>query len=267
MKKTILLAGISIVVLAFYFYSSQAPEVVEISQEVVRITSTVESEVEVEEIDEEVEDAEPEVEPVEEEGTATIKIKSKSRIAAPFIVQAPFADWSERYQETCEEAAMLIVYNFYKGVESLTEEEMKEQIDELTDWSDQFYNGRLDTTIEESSEFLVRKFGFDKKRIQLIDNPSIEDLKAILDKGYPIVVPAAGRELGNKYYTPPGPLYHMLVLVGYDNDEFITNDPGTKRGEGYRYKYDVLYNAIHDWTGNYDTILQGKKRVLVVTPE
>ena len=43
------------------------------------------------------------------------------------------------------------------------------------------------------------------------------------------------------------------MIRGYDSDkgEFITNDPGTKRGELYRYDQDVLYNAIRDYPSGY----------------
>jgi hypothetical protein len=39
----------------------------------------------------------------------------------------------------------------------------------------------------------------------------------------------------------------MLVIKGYDNNEFITNEVGTKRGDGFKYKYQQLIDAVHDW--------------------
>ena len=46
----------------------------------------------------------------------------------------------------------------------------------------------------------------------------------------------------------------MLVLIGYDENNFITNDPGTRRGEKYKYPQERVVNAIHDWTGTKETI-------------
>ncbi len=89
-------------------------------------------------------------------------------------------------------------------------------------------------------------------------------MKNELAKGYPIIVPMAGRDLGNPYFSGEGPWYHALVIIGYDKTSFITNDPGTRRGEHYRYKYDVLMNAIHDWTGVKENIRDGRKVALVV---
>ena len=53
----------------------------------------------------------------------------------------------------------------------------------------------------------------------------------------------------------------MLVLTGYDEDEFITNEPGTKNGAGYRYSIDVIMNAMHDL---HRPLEEGRKAVLVV---
>lgn len=287
MKKTLLLLGIIVVALAFFYLYISAPQKVTISQTVQEITSLANvtgldepqintdlKEVVIENkltaggedaLEESGQLKEKLVEQELPESTQTIKIDPRTQINVPFIVQAPFADWSERYQETCEEASILMVHNFFEGIAKLGEEEMKTQIDTLTDWGDNKFSGNLDTNIEDTALYLLEYFKYAPERIKIIKDPTIDDLKAILDKGYPIIVPAAGRELGNKYFTQPGPLYHMLVLTGYDHDQFITNDPGTKRGEGYRYKQEVLYNAIHDWTGDKDTILEGGKTVLVIT--
>ena len=56
----------------------------------------------------------------------------------------------------------------------------------------------------------------------------------------------------------------MLVLTGYDERNFVTNDPGTRRGYGYKYTYSILYNAIHDWTGVKEDIEKGPIVVLVI---
>lgn len=196
----------------------------------------------------------------------TIVVEGEHVIAASFIVQAPFADWSERYKETCEEASVLIVHNFYRGFKELSQQQMKDKIDELTDWGDEHFAGAFDTNISQTAEYLTDYLEYNSERVRIIEDITIDDIKAVLAQGYPVIVPAAGRELGNKYFQTPGPVYHMLVIVGYDQDQFITHDPGTRRGEGYRYQQEVLYNAIHDWTGNYDTILSGQKVMLVVTP-
>ena len=103
-----------------------------------------------------------------------------------------------------------------------------------------------------------------RKKLRVIYDFKKDDLKKYLAQGYPIIVPAAGRKLGNPNFTAPGPLYHNLVLVGYDGNTIITNDPGTRRGEGYEYDIDVIFNAIHDFTGKPESINQGRKAMIVV---
>ena len=65
--------------------------------------------------------------------------------------------------------------------------------------------------------------------------------------GRPVIVPLAGRLLGNPYYTQPGPVYHMLVVKGIaENGDIITNDVGTRHGRNLTYAPDVFLNAMHD---------------------
>ena len=101
---------------------------------------------------------------------------------------------------------------------------------------------------------------------RLIEDPTVDQIKAELVAGRPVIVPAAGRLLGNPYFTAPGPIYHMLVIRGYtQNDQFIVNDPGTSRGESFLYDFDTLLYALHDWN-NGGEITQGRKVVIVLSP-
>ena len=42
-------------------------------------------------------------------------------------------------------------------------------------------------------------------------SPLYRQIKEFLMAGKLVIVPAAGRQLGNPYYKAPGPVYHMLV--------------------------------------------------------
>ena len=81
-----------------------------------------------------------------------------------------------------------------------------------------------------------------------------------------VLVPTNGQALGNPYYRPPGPERHYLVIKGYDSrtEEFITNDPGTKRGQDYRYKQDVLFKAIRDYSSGYHEPIKDIRKVMIV---
>ncbi len=106
---------------------------------------------------------------------------------------------------------------------------------------------------------------FKLKNLKIIENPQIKDLENELALGNLIIAPMAGRKLNNPFFKNPGPLYHMLVLSGYDRNKkiFITQDPGTKRGSDFIYSYETILEALHDFTDKKENIESGEKRILV----
>lgn len=161
-----------------------------------------------------------------------------------FASQAPFGDWGMPYQEACEEASMIIAAKYFKN-EKLDSNIMNDEILKLTQWEEK--NGYpLDLTAAQVVEILDKYFGVQSS---VINGVTVGVIKHELIAGNLIILPLAGRDIGNPYYREPGPLYHMLVVRGYNKTDFITNDPGTKHGEAYHYKYNVLLSAVHDWTG------------------
>ncbi|MFW0837419.1 MAG: C39 family peptidase [Candidatus Komeilibacteria bacterium] len=166
-------------------------------------------------------------------------------LAVPFMVQAPQANWSLPYQEACEEAA-LIMAHYYKLKKELDPVLADQEIQKLVDWQNIHRDDYKDTTIAETAAIAEEYWG-DKAKI--INHPTIDMIKQELAHGYPVIAPFYGRALGNQYYSGDGPLYHMLVIKGYFDDKFITNDPGTKRGADYVYDADIIMRAMHDWNG------------------
>ncbi|KKT01921.1 MAG: hypothetical protein UV80_C0007G0035 [Candidatus Peregrinibacteria bacterium GW2011_GWF2_43_17] len=177
-----------------------------------------------------------------------------------FYSQAPYADWSLPYQEACEEASLILAYNFVSGI-SMTKEEFHTELLALIDWETSYFGSYEHTTIAQTAEILTGYYGFDDWEI--LTDPTVDDLKVEIAKGNPIVAPFAGRLLGNPNYTGLGPLYHMMVLKGFDDSNIITNDVGTRNGHNYQYSHEVLMDALHDWD-DID-ISFGEKNVLVLT--
>ena len=58
----------------------------------------------------------------------------------------------------------------------------------------------------------------------------------------------------------------MLVVIGYNpkRNEFITNEPGTRRGSGYKYNEDVLYNSIRDYKSGYLVPITSERKVMII---
>ncbi|MDD3607928.1 MAG: C39 family peptidase [Candidatus Moranbacteria bacterium] len=201
-----------------------------------------------------------------EEIERKIELPSKIRLKVPFTSQAPYAVWDKLHKEACEEASLLMAAYYYKK-KMLDKKIAEEEILRMVDFQNEKYGGYKDSNMEQLKQ-LAEDY-FEMKKGIIIEDPKQEELKEILAGGQPIIVPAAGRLLGNPFFTPPGPLYHNLMLIGYDDAKqvFIANDPGTRRGEDYEYDYEVLINAIHDFPGTKEDIEQGSKRVLYFEAE
>jgi len=132
----------------------------------------------------------------------------------------------------------------------------------MVDWQEDYFDGRYDLTAQETKEMFEKYLGY--RRVEVIDNPSVEEIKRHLVEKRPVIVPVAGRLLGNPYFQTPGPVYHMLVIKGYAGSQFIANDPGTKRGKDFLYDYDTIMEAMHDW--NEADINLGGKKIIVAFP-
>lgn len=187
----------------------------------------------------------------------------KVELKVPFLCQAPFADWRQPWQDACEEAAIVMAMHWVKG-DPVSRESGNREILSLIDFQVKKYGGHFELTAEQAAKLIEDYYGYN--RAEVIYDVSIENIKKELAKGNLVIAPMAGRLLGNPFYTPPGPAYHYMLFIGYDDKrgEFITNDAGTKRGKGYRYKYAVAYNAIHNWTGDKKTISEGRKAMIVI---
>jgi uncharacterized protein YvpB len=202
---------------------------------------------------------------VPEESTNNIavdkNIPNKILIEVPFTTQAPFANWDIFHEEACEEAALLMM-KYYLDGKKLTPEIAEREIQAILAYEIKEYGKYEDSSAEELVQLAADFYNIQNLKVVYDFSPS--DLQTQLSLGKPVIVPAAGRLLGNPNFKVPGPLYHALVLVGYDGDNIITNDAGTKRGKGYQYKITTLYNAIHDFSGDLAQIEKGRKAMIVL---
>lgn len=193
----------------------------------------------------------------------TPPIPSTFNLAAPFTSQAPFANWDEMHGEACEEASIYMVAAFYKGVAGKIDPTVADaELNRLVAIEMETFGYYKDTTAEETARLAKIAYGY--ARVDLVENPTADQIKAFIASGHPVIVPAAGRQLHNPNFTGDGPPYHMIVIRGYTETQFITNDPGTRRGESYVYDIDTIMAAMHDW--NAGDVGNGKKVVIVIYP-
>ena len=185
-------------------------------------------------------------------------LPSKMNLDVPFTSQAPEKNWDQPWQDACEEAAVLMLDAYYKGY-GLSPLFSKDEILKMVDWQDKKGWGY---SIEAEKVLKLTDWYMSSKQIRIVEDPSVEEIKEFVASGNPVLILAYGKDLPNTHFSGDGPEYHALIIRGYDEDEFITNDPGTQFGENFKYKYETLMNAIHDW--NDSNVREGKKVVLVI---
>jgi hypothetical protein len=174
--------------------------------------------------------------------TSSFTVPQRLELPVLFAQQAPFANWDALHEEACEEASMIMADRYFRQQE-LNETIMEAEIQKLVNWeAERGY--RVDLTAAEVVTVLNNYFGLTARLDQEV---TTDKIKYLLAQGSLVLVPAAGRELKNPNFKQPGPIYHMLVIKGYNHKEFITNDPGTRKGNGWVYTYNRLLAAVHDW--------------------
>ncbi|MBT4277745.1 C39 family peptidase [Candidatus Falkowbacteria bacterium] len=191
-------------------------------------------------------------------------LPNKIHYNVPFTSQAPFRDWSYPWQEFCEEAAVLITMRYFDGRGIKDKDDANDALQEIMKWENENLGFYKDTTATTTMKIITDFYEYDN--VELSHDTTIEKIKQELAKGNLIIIPTAGRNLENPYFTPPGPIYHNLVLVGYDNEKqiFYTNDPGIMSGKDFKYSYKNIIESIADWSYEKETIDKSRKVMIIV---
>lgn len=184
----------------------------------------------------------------------------------PFMAQAPLGNWSDpRQQDACEEVSLLMAYHWATGEPAGSLQEIEEKIIAFAEYQIERYGHAFDTSAADTAKLMKEYLEYFKVRV--VYDITLTDIKTELAKGNLVIVPALGRELPNPYFTSPGPLRHMLVIIGHDDSkqQFITNDPGTRQGKDFRYAYSVMEDAFFDYpTGHHEPLTEMRRAMIVV---
>lgn len=201
--------------------------------------------------------------------SVAVTIPAEKNLAVPFTTQAPGANWDADHEEFCEEAAVVMAGRFFSNRTFSSTADAEAALQQAKTWEVAHLGFYFDTTAAETAELARGVYGV---TVTLKTNPTITDIKQALAENTLVIVPTAGRQLGNPNFKSPGPIYHNLVIRGFTKDgKFITNDPGTRKGEAYVYDESVIMNAMHDWVPNGDRTkaangdASGQKVILIVS--
>ncbi len=183
----------------------------------------------------------------------------------PFTSQAPTGEWNlSAFQDGCEEASTLMVW-MAREKKTLTSVEVKAELLDMASFQTKIIGHGVDTDVSDTNAYLLKEY-FGITDGEVVYDFMLDELKEAVMKGI-VIVPTNGRALHNPNFTAPGPLQHMLVITGYDvtTKEFITNDPGTRKGDGYRYPEQVLFDAIREYpTGKHLPITTERKAMILI---
>lgn len=187
----------------------------------------------------------------------------------PFASQAPLGRWDDhRQQEGCEEASVLMAVRWARGEGDIAPADAERAIIAAAEYERLTFGSHEDTSAADTLDRLFKGY-FRYDGVALREGITTDDIAAAIADGNVAVVPVNGRLLPNPWFSSPGPLRHMLVVTGFDaaSDEFVTNEPGTRRGEGFRYSRRSLQAALMDYPSGYHVpIEEGRTAMIVVRP-
>lgn len=200
----------------------------------------------------------------EKKEVAPEPLPKEINLDVPFTSQAPEKNWEQPWQDACEEAAVLMLAAYYKDF-GLTPLFAKDEIIKMVTWEEtKGWGGsiEIEKIKELVDEFVIKQLKINNYKLKIITDPTVEEIKRYVANGTPVYVVADGKVLPNPHFTNGGPEYHALIIRGYTNDSFITNDPGTQFGKNFSYKYNDLMKSIRDWNGG--DVKNGARKILII---
>lgn len=183
-----------------------------------------------------------------------------------FTSQAPFSEWIDlRQEDGCEEASSFMAVKWALG-KTFTKQQALDDIIGSSEYTLKKYGEYRDVSATDTLNWIIKDY-FKYPKAALAKNATKAGIIKELEKGNVIIAPMNGQALHNPNFVQPGPLHHMLLIKGYNpvKDTFITNDPGTRKGDSYEYDSDLLYKAIRDYaTGILEPDTAVEKTIVVV---
>lgn len=159
--------------------------------------------------------------------TPAKKIPPSVTLAVPFYMQAPDNKRVLPWTEACSEANIVLAA-YYIQDKTLTKDQFKQDILTITKVQNKFFGTYIEIPIAELQTTYDR-FYPNAGKTKIIENPTIQQIKEELAQGHVIISPSAGKILHNPYYLENPPRFHTLLIRGYDDKYFYTNDVGISR--------------------------------------
>lgn len=171
----------------------------------------------------------------------------------PFVSQAPYGIWNDPWASFAEEAAAYMSYLWANGLEAPSREIIGQALLSIQKWELANLGTYKDTNLDQTLRILTEFYGL---QAQISYDVTRETIQAHLDQGSIVLVPV--QNLQNPHYGEPGPVFHTLLIYAYEGENFITNDPGTSRGEAFSYENQKILESIQDLNGEVRMLVLGR---------
>jgi peptidase C39-like protein len=193
---------------------------------------------------------------------------NKLTLDIPYINESPDGSWTGPWKNGCEEASIAMIENYYLGEKDPTIKESMDYMMALFEKQNNIWNSNADADTHRT-DILINDYT--QYNSNIIENPTIEQIKKELQQKRPVISYHYGKDLQNPNipFLSTGSYFHVIVIIGYNDitNEFITHDNGDiKTGEKHRYKYDVIMNSLHDFDFTTRTTT-GPPRVIFTYPK
>ena len=183
----------------------------------------------------------PDPNPVEEDGI-------------PFTTQAPLGMWESPWSDYAEEACVWMAMKWVNQEEFESIYNTADELKEIGAWEVKTFGTSALTDIPQTLQTILSYFGH--QNAFLSGEVTEQGMKDHLAAGAILIVPVNGQLLDNPNYGDPAPEHHMILICGSTETGFLTNDPGTRRGEAVVYETQKILDAIQD--------LEGERIMLVI---
>lgn len=184
----------------------------------------------------------------------------------PFSSQAPSGNWDVFHEETCEEASMIIAWRYWLSDNRaiIPADEMEGLLQAVAAYERNAFGTDVSTTITQMRQTMTDYYQIPAEKLSVQNIASEAELLTAVQQGV-VITPFAGKLLHNPNFRNGGPRYHVAVITGYDGQQYIVHDVGTRNGANYRYTGDTLMGALHDYIPeNQGDITAGVPRVLIL---
>lgn len=180
-------------------------------------------------------------------------------IRVPYTPQAPTGNWDTIHQEYCEAAATFMVGRYYRGQAGvIPPAEADKAMGSIVSYERETFPGILDLKLEQIAT--VGNYFYDLK--PTLQPASLEAVKQMLAAGRPVMIPVMTHGAPGGQKIAPGygsrNVYHIVLLVGYDQNRVYANDAGFMTGQNYPYSWDILQAAM-----DAQTAQTGQGRVML----